>query len=208
MLPGGKPNTYLIEDIGIAVIPVPQMLPDLLEDKKITPNDAAPTLLLVGDVDYGAAPGQPQPPAQQVQLAMAEPHRSAVRGEQGMEFPALPGTAKEIEQIEALYRGRFSQDQSLELKQAAATQGRVREEAPKYHYLHLATHGFFSPPTVRSALAPDKQNTSDMFQTGQERDVVGFNPGLLCGLALAGRIGGTSQWPRTIRPSRRPTTAL
>src|SRR5262249_41639097 len=49
-------------------------------------------------------------------------------------------------------------------------------------YLHLATHGFFSPATVRSALTPELDD--------QRQEVVGFNPGLLSGLALSGANRG------------------
>src|SRR5262249_31866324 len=56
---GKETGTYLIEDLAVVVLPVPQLLPELL-----APGDPArgreagrPTLLLVGDVDFGAAPG-------------------------------------------------------------------------------------------------------------------------------------------------------
>jgi CHAT domain-containing protein/Tfp pilus assembly protein PilF len=190
-LPGSKPNSYLIEDgTSIALIPVPQMLPNLLDDKKSTSEQKIPTLLVVGDVDYDALPADPQlakaeaTSQPKVLLAAAE-HRSAVRGEQGMIFGPLPGTAQEIQDIENVYRARFRDGQPLELKQSAATQTRLRQEAPKYCYLHLATHGFFAPPTVHSALAQDQQS-SQALQMSQEQQVVGFNPGLLAGIALSG----------------------
>ena len=55
-LPGNKPGSYLIEERAIAVVPVPQSLPELLANDNI-PSQAAPSLLLVGDVDYGGDPG-------------------------------------------------------------------------------------------------------------------------------------------------------
>jgi tetratricopeptide (TPR) repeat protein/CHAT domain-containing protein len=144
-LPGSKPDTYLIEEIGIAILPVPQMLPELLEDQQLTSKHTDPSLLLVGNVDYGAAPGKPRPLSSDNSSLIAGNTRSAVRGSEKMNFPSLPGTAKEINLIEQLYRQRFVAGQQLDLKGAGATQERVREEAPQHQYLHLATHGFFAP---------------------------------------------------------------
>ena len=57
-LPGARPGTYLIEERAIAVIPVPQLLPELLQ---ATPHSGPPASLLVaGDIDYGGDPGVPQ----------------------------------------------------------------------------------------------------------------------------------------------------
>ena len=70
-LPGKKPNTYLIEELSIAVVPVPQMLPELLA-KGRSPRADAPSLLAVGDVDFDAAPGQPRAET----LALSAPHGS------------------------------------------------------------------------------------------------------------------------------------
>jgi len=193
-LTGSKPGSYLIEDgIAIALIPVPQMLPDLLNDKKSEPDQKTPTLLALGDVNYNAAPDDPPPvdsrPKPPKALLAVEEHRSAIRGERGMRFPALPGTAQEIKQIEQLYCDRFAGSQPLELIQSSATQQRLRAEASKYCYLHLATHGFFAPPEVKSARA-ENQQPAQAQQPGQEQQVVGFNPGLLSGIVLAGANRG------------------
>ncbi len=54
-LPGKKPGTYLIEERAIAMVPVPQLLPEL--SKPAEASGLGPALLVVGDVDFGAAPG-------------------------------------------------------------------------------------------------------------------------------------------------------
>jgi CHAT domain-containing protein len=59
--------------------------------------------------------------------------------------------------------------------------------APKHRYLHLATHGYFAPPELRSALGPaDKKTLIGGIDTLGGMGVVGCHPGLLSGIALAG----------------------
>ena len=191
-LPSSKANRFLIEDgISFALITVPQMLPALLEQQQPTPVAPASTMLLVGDINYGATLGpslhepseHASPTLTQASIELADDqHRSAVRGQHGLEFPPLPGTRREIDQIASLYRSRFAPETLLELTQDAATQSRIRLEAPKYRFLHLATHGFFAPATIRSAF----EHNSDSSTTSGTIDVIGFNPGLLSGIALAG----------------------
>ena len=66
------------------------------------------------------------------------------------------------------------------------------QEAPRSGFLHLATHGFFAPPFLRSALDPERVVTVGGGPGRREidpfggRGLVGFHPGLLSGLALAG----------------------
>src|SRR5207248_3999502 len=51
-LPGEKPGTFLVEDgYAFATVPVPQQLPRLLAPPAKPPAD--PSLLAVGDVEYG-----------------------------------------------------------------------------------------------------------------------------------------------------------
>src|SRR5262249_32254579 len=54
-------------------------------------------------------------------------------------------------------------------------------------HLHLATHGFFAPPEVKSALAPEDDPTGLKSWEGMSRgEVRGFYPGPLSGLVWAG----------------------
>src|SRR5262249_17420752 len=52
----------------------------------------------------------------------------------------------------------------------------------------LATHGFFAPPTLTSALAPDARVSGGLAPLGllEREGVAGWHPGLLSGLVLAG----------------------
>ncbi len=54
-LPGEKAGRYLIEELSVTVVPVPQLLPELLAK---VPQGAADSILLVGNVDFDADPGQ------------------------------------------------------------------------------------------------------------------------------------------------------
>ena len=129
-LPGSKPDSYLIEDgINIVLIPVPQMLPELLDAdfKAVVLHDARnstdgdeTTMLLVGDVDYGAAANQTMDTAAETLFAGVNP-RPTVRGTQGMGFSELPGTAQEIAEVKKLFQERFSKGQMLELTKTNAT---------------------------------------------------------------------------------------
>src|SRR5262249_53754117 len=80
-LPGKQAGTYLLEEYALAVLPVPQLLPDLLAaDQGKTP---AASLLAVGDVDYGAAGARDADPLLRPLLAP----RGLPR-----DWAALPGT--------------------------------------------------------------------------------------------------------------------
>jgi CHAT domain-containing protein len=83
-----------------------------------------------------------------------------------------------------------------EVRGAAATEAVFRRQAPGKQYLHLATHGFFAPPELRSALNRPSlmvddpsgpilvPGRADRFRSADT--MIGFHPGLLSGLALAG----------------------
>ncbi|HLJ93426.1 MAG TPA: CHAT domain-containing tetratricopeptide repeat protein [Gemmataceae bacterium] len=173
-LPGARAGSYLIEELPIAVIPVPQLLPEMLAERHPAnhPGTELGALFLVGDVDFGAAPGQP---ASQGVTGLV-----AMRGNGELVFPRLPGTAAEIASIHEAFAQAHPHAAICELRGAQATEEAFRREAGGKRYLHLSTHGFFAPPQLKSALesTPDERG-------GRDRGI-GFNPGLLSGLALAG----------------------
>jgi tetratricopeptide (TPR) repeat protein/CHAT domain-containing protein len=228
-LPGKEPGSYLIEERAVAVLPVPQLLPELL--KQAAPA-GKPSLLLVGDVDFNAAPGAPTPaeslldkvqrngarettgsgvpPPRQsppdgpqpprpgnsdTAPATAATPRSAPRG--GLrQWPALAGTGAEVAAIRESFRKGFGPAPVHELRGKEPTEDAIRQQAPKHRYLHFATHGFFAPPTLRSALATasraERPTGAELFARA---GVAGFHPGVLSGLVLAGanRPGGPAE---------------
>jgi len=184
-LPGKDLGTYLIEDHAIALVPVPRML-GLARRAGAggiglpRGNELSPSLLAIGDVDYGADPGQ--------SAASGSQRSAAGRSRDGhIKWPELKGTGTEIKAIARSFQERFRLTPSDTLSGAAATEEAFRQSAPKHRYLHLATHGYFAPQELKSAL--DQSNTSAN-RLAIDRlggaGLVGYNPGLLSGLVLAG----------------------
>jgi CHAT domain-containing protein/tetratricopeptide (TPR) repeat protein len=183
-LPGSKPDSYLIEERNIVVIPVPQLLasagPQSAEGSASTP-------LLIGDVDFGSEPGIVSLAQSDVGPAV-ERSRSAVRGEANLVFSPLPGTAREIEGISSLYRQQFAGREPQSISGSKATEQAFRTEAARHRWIHVATHGFFAPETVPSALnraTGDKQPAVALLSE-TANNVREIQPGLLSGIALAG----------------------
>ncbi len=187
-LPGKAAGKYLIEDHRLAMIPVPQLLPALVSN--LGRKDLSRELLLLGDVDYDSEPAA----AEESKPKLSRPSRN--RGEQmSSRFEPLEGTAGEIAAIKETYINSFTADEDdiASLVKAMATEQRFRELAPQFYHLHVATHGFFAPPEVPSALCPEELSVaakrSGGFRTStvsEDEQVRGDNPDLLSGLAVAG----------------------
>jgi tetratricopeptide (TPR) repeat protein/CHAT domain-containing protein len=183
-LPGKQPQMYLCEEYALAIIPVPQMLPELVETRSAEQQSGQhtpePSLLLVGDVNYGAAPGQP------VQQLASRAAVGLVRGGKRMTFGPLENTRDEIAAIRDSFEQRYPKSKVTILTQAEVTESAFDGTAPHYRWLHLATHGFFAPPQKKSALEVAPQDGSMSEASRGSRSPVGYDPGLLTGLALAG----------------------
>ena len=180
-LPGKEPGTYLIEDHRIALIPVPQLLPVLVNAEGT--KELTRELLLLGDVDYDADENQ----APEKKRKKRRPGNRADRVEQ--EFERLDGAAGEIAAIQVLYEDLFEADEDdvRSLKRANATEAAFKADAAKFRFLHLATHGFFASAKIQSALGSEEMLRSNQGRLAStDNDVRGMNPDLLSGLALAG----------------------
>jgi CHAT domain-containing protein len=97
----------------------------------------------------------------------------------------LPASQSEIDTVRDSFRQHFAAAPLDLLQQDAATESAFRQQAGRHRVLHLATHGFFAPARLKSALAPDAEadNRTELFA---QEGVNGFHPGLLSGLALSG----------------------
>jgi CHAT domain-containing protein len=173
-LPGKKPGTFLLEEISLAVVPVPRLLPDFAAARPSAAGKAR--LLLVGAVDFDATPGTAG------SVAGAAPAQRAGTGG----WQSLPGTADEFRAVKKAFQASFRKEGITELRGKEATEGAVRKAAREHAYLHFATHGFFAPPRLVSALAATARTRSEQPTLFARSDVSGFHPGLLSGLVLAG----------------------
>ncbi|HWB01231.1 MAG TPA: CHAT domain-containing protein, partial [Pirellulales bacterium] len=144
-LPGRNPSTYLIEERAIAVVPIPQILPELLRE---APHDEAPdSLLVAGDIAYGGDAGSSSDLLAQ---------RSAVGRERGgnwLQFSELPNAASELKSILGGYEQVKQRAHVDVLERQDATEEAFREQAPIHAWVHLVTHGFFAPAELNARLA-------------------------------------------------------
>ena len=183
-LPGKAAGSYLIEDYTIALVPVPRLFGSVGAVAADGPKPAlaqaeAPSLLLVGDVDYGGDPG--------VGLDRGASRSAAVDTRAGLlpDFPKLPVTGDEIASIGRDFKLHFQGVQPDKLFGDLATEAALREAASTHRFLHLATHGYFAPEALKSALErpPWAGRPGELFGG---LSVSGYHPGLLSGLALTG----------------------
>ena len=132
-----------------------------------------------------AAPDDPTAPAGTLALAM-------LRGgpwERG--FAPLSYTRLEARGLADLFEEAFAERfvdgaPARVLERAFASREALVEAAPKARYLHVATHGWFAPESIRSwADVPDEGESPSQRRSGEDT-VRGMSPMLLCGLALAG----------------------
>lgn len=175
-LPGEQPGSYLIEDVAIGVIPVPQMLPEMFSARParapLLPQHS-PAMLIVGDVDYDAAPGE------SAESGPDQLSKESLGGEL-LTFDRLKSAPEEIQALREQYYQRFPEGKLLVLDGAKATEAAFRREAPGHPWLLVATHGFFAPPNINSALAVQDELAGLDVAHGSDHS------GALSGLALAG----------------------
>ena len=178
-LPGREAGTFLIEEAAIAVSPIPQTLSDMLEQPPAAPS-ARDSLLLVGGVDFDSEAGTFSSTIENEDYsARTQP---TIGGAGRKRFRRLPGTQREVEQIRSLFAAVREGGTVKVLQDSQATEDRFRRLAPGSRYLHLATHGFFSPPP-RAQI--ENAESARIFAEAQS-NVVGYHHGLLSGLALSG----------------------
>jgi CHAT domain-containing protein len=176
-LPGSAPDTYLIEDLTFVTVPAPMLLSEILD--RPTDEVTAPSLLTIGDVDYGADPGA-------LQLSGVDHSSTAARGGDGLSsWETLPNFRVEIDEIEDTFRRVYHDAPALSLRHADATEQAFRDQAPLANYLHLSTHGYFAPEELKSVLSASRAD-EEAISLFSQQDVSGWHPGLLSGIVLAG----------------------
>jgi CHAT domain-containing protein len=179
-LPAQDGKRYLIEEVALAVLPVPHMLPELLAPRDPGQAKTGPSLLVVGDVDFDGLEDTGTKVAKVEILGSGRPRAGGP-----MKWDRLPGTRTEVASIEDTFRRAVPGGQLTSLREKQATVDSVRQLASRHRYLHFATHGFFTPKEIKSAL--QTEITSDaLLLTRETRVGSGPHPGLLSGLVFAG----------------------
>ncbi len=163
-LPGAKEGTYLIEDLALATVAVPQAIPEMLAPAAKA-GRLPPSLLVVGDVDYDRAGAKP--------AKATTDERTAPLGLR-RDWSELPATFTEAASVAKSFAGLFKDGTLTDLAKGHATKKAVREALGKSRYAHLATHGYFAPGVGGWAIRRGGEAGS------------GWHPLLLSGLALSG----------------------
>ncbi len=198
-LPADRPGSYLLERFAFALVPSPRQLASRPgADEKAVPSESR-GLLAVGGVDYRRrdASGPPTPMEDRPLATPVVATRSAPVGSGQLVFPQLPGTLNEVRAVADVCRQSQAGPVQL-LIGSQATKDRLLAAMPGKRYLLLATHGYFAPPEVQSALRAGEAAPRSSWEEMSRRDMVGYHPGLLSGLAWAGASNPTAD----------PTTGL
>jgi CHAT domain-containing protein len=182
-LPGKSADSFLLEELAVVVYPVPNLLSTLSQREiDLEPDEGADSgLLLLGAVNYDAHPGKAGTSPSDTQLLQP----LAVVRNSGVNYAPLPGTAAEIEAVEQIFRGKFADLPVTVCRGQHATEDAFRRAVLGHGYVHLATHGFFTPVGD----VPASPSGTGMFQAvGQ---VASFHPGLMSGVVLTGANRGS-----------------
>jgi len=175
------------------------------------PPEAEPSLLAFGGVDYDATGAAPEgltassAPIEADDRGESDESEDTARapgdGSDDSEGEARSSRSAMPERFQKLLQARYEAEATADLFEEAfelepslltrkkTTKAALFESAGGKRYLHLATHGWFAPETVRSIqdAGPSDQGFARM---GIEDRVSGLAPMTLCGLALAGANRG------------------
>ena len=154
-----------------------------------------------------ARPSGPDVPAANGRLALNRfrGEQSSCSDFQSIRFHPLPSTGREVEELIGLWTRRSgrpgaitAQDVSdvVHLTGSKASEAMLKHEAPGRRVLHLATHGFFIAGRCPSALQASR-GIGGLVTSEESRSkpMVGENPLVLAGLALAGANHRTAVGP-------------
>jgi CHAT domain-containing protein len=172
-LPGAKKGSFLIHEYAFAVVPVPQLLPEILRRESRPPAEK-PSLLLAGGIDYGA-----------------EKERDAKAGAGKLPavpfFGPLPGAESEVNDLRAQFEDAFPDSPAPQrLGKDKATKEAILAATPAHRFVHLATHGFFADEAEQSAVEVAERADLLRGRMHIRAEATGRHPGLLSGLVFAG----------------------
>ncbi|BBM86238.1 CHAT domain-containing protein [Candidatus Uabimicrobium amorphum] len=170
-------NRYLIEQLDISYL---SSAYDLLENKDNNKFENE-GLLCIGNVAYDLAPKADS--TSQVNMFSRRAKSQATWNE-------LPGAAKETQKIVKTFKDYFSQ-QVVYLKREHASEANFFTYSPKKRFIHLATHGFFNSPTLKTdGIGNTRKGTQIWVNFGKKTKIeslpAGVNPLLYSGIVMAG----------------------
>ena len=163
--------------------------------------EGSDSLLALGGVDYDADAeiGEDYvavaPPVASVETSAETTEGGGTRSGTAFLFPALAGTEPEAASTAELFDRAFAIEPTL-LTKKETTKAALFEAAPGKRYVHLATHGWFAPESVKSTEDTGPNEDSSFARMSVEERVTGFAPMTLCGLALAGANHGADSLGR------------
>ena len=168
--------------------------------------DAEPSLLAFGGVDYdaeGAVPEGLAATSAPIEATISVDGVEAGADESDSDDPGGGSVSRSAmpDRFQKLLQARYEAEATADLFEEAfeteptlltkkkTTKAALFEAAAGKRYLHLATHGWFAPESVRSTedARPEGEGFARM---GIEDRVSGLAPMTLCGLALAGANSG------------------
>jgi CHAT domain-containing protein/tetratricopeptide (TPR) repeat protein len=174
-LPGDEPNTILLEDFALAVIPHAPFLLDKLWPQKPHAKKRN-SVLIVGGVAYDAE----APSLDPLTVNRAEP---LLKTDHKAQWKALEWT-----EAEAMGVGTAAAKKTLDcrtLRGKEATVRAVLAALPESRQAHLATHGFFADPSFRSAFHVDPAHFEKSLR-GERVGYAALSPMVMTGLVFAG----------------------
>jgi CHAT domain-containing protein len=189
-IPGRAENTFLIDEYAIATASYGQQLYGLLSADPVADGP----LLVAGGIDYDQRNSpdnqHPSDSSGDIQLAAASGRRSPERGRGDVKCEYLKGATAESEHV--VQKWILTQQNQVHrlLSGADADEARLMGYLPQSRYAHLATHGFFAAPEMRSLWQFDIREEglfgSHRDRNGRRTTVSRRNPLLLSGIFVAG----------------------
>ena len=167
------------------------------------PTSGEPSLLAVGGVDYDAAGDAPRglvaasapivieddSPAAGESSDSDAPETSGTLSSVPSKFKRLNQSRREAQETADLFEETFEGIEPVLLMREETTKAALFAAAPGKRFVHIATHGWFAPESVRSTEDAAAQRDS-FVRMGIEQRISGLAPMTLCGLALAGANRG------------------
>ncbi len=172
------PGTYLIERHRLAVVPVPREL--VVRTQVPQPRRASTkrAILLAGGIDFDKSESDLQTidaegdPA----ISQLDSNNSLIR-----QFLPLPGSKREVDAIENVFRSVNSPASLVKLTGAQASERNFKLQAATAQVIHIASHGYFSSEQASALATPQSGSKPYVDVAKQGRDAE-----LTSGIVLAG----------------------